>query len=103
MRESVTRLVSKGQMPPEASASEEAVDELYAFINAIQPPVSDDEAKALFNVYPATEETCYGIAWTLLHLIETCPNVCSIVNAVPEGNPWVQQMKERCERSRKEA
>lgn len=31
---------------------------------------------------------CYGVAWTLLHLIETGPNPVVTIKPAPDANEW---------------
>ena len=38
---------------------------------AIDPPITMEEARILASLFPEDGSTGYGLAWSLLHLIET--------------------------------
>ena len=38
---------------------------------AVDPPVTVEEGRVLAALFPRDGGTCYGLAWSLLHLIET--------------------------------
>ncbi|WP_405858249.1 hypothetical protein OG407_14540 [Streptomyces sp. NBC_01515] len=40
-------------------------------------------------------DDCYGVAWTLLHLIETGPNPALTVEPVPGANEWHRRLYDR--------
>lgn len=45
-------------------------------------------------------DDCYGLAWTLLHLIETAPGAQTAEYPADSDNPWVQQLRRRVENAR---
>jgi len=52
-----------------ADADPKIVERWQNLLAAVKTPVSDDEARALVRVFGPDD--CFGLAWTLLHLIET--------------------------------
>lgn len=96
MREEVKALVAFGQFLPDQGAIPGVVERHEHALKAIARPVSDDEARALVNVFGPDD--CFGLAWSLLHLIETAPG-WPIKIAIAEANPpWAEELKDRCVR-----
>lgn len=71
MRPEVRTFVADGPLP-DWDASEDEIDRRVAQLNAVHGPVSHEEAAALAGCFGPDD--CYGVAWSLLHLIETGPN-----------------------------
>ncbi len=71
MRDQVRRLVAMPQMSDENYPEQRDLDGLRDVLLAVEGPLSDDEARALLPLFPLTDDTFYGFAWTLLHLVET--------------------------------
>jgi hypothetical protein len=94
----IQALVELGPLPSteEAIADGARLDEFEKRLHVITSPVSDDEACALLGLFGPDE--CFGLAWTLLHLIESAPNwpIENILNSF-EGL-WPERMKERVQR-----
>ena len=96
MREEVKVLVALGQFPAEQGAIPGVVERHDQALKTIARPVSDDEARALVKVFGPDD--CFGLAWSLLHLIETAPS-WPIKNAIADANPlWAEELKDRCVR-----
>jgi hypothetical protein len=53
---------------------------------AISRPVTAEEAKALVACFGPDD--CYGVAWSLLHLIETGPNPVLAAEPARGANEW---------------
>ncbi len=49
-------------------------------------PVAGEEAAALAQCFGPDD--CYGLAWTLLHHIETGPNPVITTRPGPDANEW---------------
>jgi hypothetical protein len=95
MRTSVTNIVSLGRLPEERSASVAQLQAFEAALSSIERPVTDEEAMSLLQVLPNTEESCFGLAWSVLHLIETAPGWPLKEAKLQCSNPWVASMLER--------
>ena len=93
MRTLVTQLVALGQLPGEQEATAPQVQEFERVIRKIEPPLSKEEAVALLSVFG--QDGCFGLAWSLLHLIETAPGWPYPEARLGAANPWVKSMLER--------
>jgi hypothetical protein len=71
LRNQVVELINLGPLPN--SDADPTLLKVYEdMLASIIPPVTDEEAKRLVKMFG--EDDCYGLAWTLLHLIETAPS-----------------------------
>jgi hypothetical protein len=93
MRPEVLKLVSIGPLP--SSSSElQRINEWQEAVERIQPPVSDVEAEALTALFPPREDECYGLAWVLIHLVETAPNWPLEHCLQDRCNPWIVSLRQ---------
>jgi hypothetical protein len=91
IRQEVREFVRKGPLPDSRSASVEHLRELQEALEAITGPVTDDEAALLMTAFGPDD--CFGLAWVLLHLIETAPGGAPITeDPGPDANEWVRRM-----------
>ena len=69
----LTELYKIGKLPSDLdNASDEfPLDEFDELLKQISRPVTENEAIKLINLSPPVDTGCYGLEWTLLHLIET--------------------------------
>ncbi|MDQ0941766.1 hypothetical protein [Streptomyces sp. V1I1] len=92
MRPEVQAFVADGPLP-DWDASEEETDRRVRQLEAISRPVTAKEAKALVACFGPDD--CYGVAWTLLHLIETGPNPGLTTKPAPDANEWHDRLWRR--------
>ncbi|GGU65769.1 hypothetical protein GCM10010274_63010 [Streptomyces lavendofoliae] len=97
VRREVEDLIGAGPLPSE-DASEEEIAEAQRLLDNITAPVSDEEAQALSACFGP--DNCYGLSWTLLHLIETAPGAQSASYSRNVENLWVQLLTARVEAAR---
>ena len=95
MRSSVAQLVALGRLPEEAAAEVSQLQAFESAISEISKPISNEEALALLSVLPAGEGSCFGLAWSVLHLIESAPGWPCQEARLKRANPWVMSMLER--------
>lgn len=95
MRPAISDLVSKGPLPSSSAGIQEIKDWQEA-LERITAPVSDEEAEALTALFPAREDDCFGLGWSLLHLIETAPDWPLEQCLGDIRNPWITRLRERC-------
>jgi len=95
MRDTVAELIAPCRLPAEVEGDVPRLQAFEAAIKLIDPPVSDAEALALLSVFPASAASCFGLAWSVLHLIETAPGWPIPEAKSQESNPWVQIMLQR--------
>jgi hypothetical protein len=83
---------------PSSSATESAIRERESQLAAIQAPVSDEEAALLAQCFGPDD--CYGLAWALVHLIETAPGGTPIKTQPPSSeNEWIHLLWNRSRRA----
>lgn len=92
MRPEVQTFVADGPLP-DWDASEGEIDRRDQQLRAIARPVTGEEAQALVSCFGPDD--CYGMAWTLLHLIETGPNPVLTSKPAAGANEWHQRLYDR--------
>lgn len=93
MRQEIEELVRLGPLPKEAEASVEHVRKVESAYRAIKPPVSNEEARALIGLFG--NDGCFGLASSLMHLIETAPNWPLEDCLANVQNLWVVELRDR--------
>lgn len=95
-RPEVLRFYALGPLPASSTATEEGLAQRTDLLAAIGPPLHRDEASLLLQCFGPDD--CFGVAWTLLHLIETTPG--GAVGMAPEGhaNEWLRRLWKRAQR-----
>ena len=76
---------------PDSSADETTIERHEQLLSRIQAPVTDDEAKLLVRLFGPDD--CYGLAWTLLHLIETAPGWPIEESLEDRTTEWIARMR----------
>ncbi|MFC1432644.1 hypothetical protein ACEZDB_18525 [Streptacidiphilus sp. N1-3] len=98
IRPEVEELISAGSLPNE-DAAVETIEEVQRLIERISKPVTDEEGQALSAIFGP--DGCFGLAWTLLHLIETAPGAKDARYSEYSDNEWVKRLNERVEFGRR--
>jgi hypothetical protein len=98
IRDEILRFCSLGPLPGATRPDLSRLQEIGAALDAIKPPVSDEEARLLVAQFGPDE--CYGLAWTLLHLIETAPGWPMRECTESSSNEWILRLKSRAERKK---
>jgi hypothetical protein len=88
IRKEVKELAELGPLPASSIATEHDLDQRVAVLKRITPPVTDEEAIALTESFGPDE--CFGVAWTLLHLIETAPSHPRPSESVFQRSEWLR-------------
>ncbi len=96
VRPEVLRLAALGPRPDASGATESALKLRAESIEAIRPPLTREEADALLACFGIDD--CFGIAWTLLHLLETTPGGAVRDAPPPDANEWVRRLWARAHR-----
>jgi hypothetical protein len=97
MRPEIRVLVELGRLPSEDDAEVELLERYETGLLQIEPPVTDEEAIALVGLYG--DDGCFGLASTLIHLIETAPGWPINEVLAATGNPWILELKNRAIRA----
>jgi hypothetical protein len=93
MRSVVHNLLALGPLPAEDGATVERIHHFEEALAAISPPISDSEAEALVGLFGS--DNCFGLSWTLLHLVETAPSwpIEACLNST--HSVWGQVLRDR--------
>jgi hypothetical protein len=96
IRKEVEEFVALGPLPDE-SASEALITEHQVSLQRIKKPVADEEAALLVKSFGSDD--CYGLAWTLVHLIESAPGGAGLMSKPTDAdNEWVRRLWARSHR-----
>ena len=87
IRAEAEEFVGMGPLPPSDTAQVEDLEKREALLKKILPPVSAEEAEELVTCFGPDE--CFGLAWSLLHLIETSPLLPDVSAEVMESSQWL--------------
>ncbi len=101
VRNEVKELSRMGRLPSEEESIQNPsplLEKYQQLLLSIEKPVTDEEAKVLTEVFGI--DGCFGLGWTLLHLIETAPNWPIDENLKNVENEWIERLKDRAERWR---
>jgi hypothetical protein len=93
MRPEIANLVQLGTLPSERGASPELIQQFEKCYRAINRPVSDEEARALVALFG--NDGCFGLASSLVHLIETAPGWPLVDCLANTDNEWVAELRQR--------
>ena len=93
LRPSIEYLISLGPLPADDGATVSQIAEIEEALVAIEQPVTDQEAAAMVLLFG--NDDCFGLAWTLLHLIETAPGWPIMGSLGNSENLWVRTLRER--------
>jgi hypothetical protein len=96
MQEAIEELVALGQLPGSARSDLATVEKIQRALARVKPPITDEEARALVRLFGPDD--CFGLAWTLLHLIETAPNWPLPECLRGSTNEWTNLLRDRAER-----
>ncbi|WP_256077332.1 hypothetical protein [Massilia sp. YIM B04103] len=93
IRSEVAQLALLGPFPPEAEGLPDRVRQYGELYQAIRRPVSDDEARVLIKLFG--QDGYFGLASSLMHLIETAPGWPLMDCLGDVGNEWVDALRQR--------
>ncbi len=94
-RESVSKLMAMGPIPDEETISDDLLLSYEKLISSLEKPVSDEEARTLCAVFGV--DSAYGLAWALVHLIESAPG-WPLIECLAGDGEWITMLRERAER-----
>lgn len=98
MQNCIKQLVELGKFPTADESvrdphGQEHIEEVERLIKSISCPVSNEEALALSKVFG--EDGYFGLAQTLMHIIETAPNWPLQQVFENNENEWIRMLKHR--------
>jgi len=95
MRTTVAKLVALGALPMETTATVPVLEAFEVALGEVQAPLTLEEASALVSILPRDESSCFGAAWTVIHLIETAPDWPSKELSSLPSSPWIEMLRQR--------
>ena len=93
MRPEIRSLVELGRLPSEDDADVEKLRKYDMEYRGITRPITDEEAIALLGLFG--EDGCFGLASSLMHLVETAPGWPIKDFLTDTSNPWILELKNR--------
>ncbi len=93
MQDAICTLVSLGPLPKSIEADMEQLRRIEAALAKVRTPLSRAEAKALLPVFGPDD--CFGLAWSLLHLVETAPDLAHVLADADQSNEWMERLLSR--------
>lgn len=95
IRDQVRELAALGPMPSQGDATTEQLELYERLLHSVSAPLSDEEACILVPIFGPDD--CYGLAWTLLHLIESAPGWPVYDCLVAGPGEWTECLRSRAE------
>jgi hypothetical protein len=93
MQPAIQQLIGLGPLPSSSAATVPTIQTFEEQLSKVQTPISDDEARALVRLFGVDD--CFGLAWTLLHLIESAPGWPLKDVLDTSVGEWVDRLRER--------
>ncbi len=93
IRPEVSAFLALAPLPASKQADPLHLERLTELLLQIRPPVSRQEARLLVAAFGPDE--CFGLAWTLVHLIESAPGGAPLENLADSPNEWTSLLRER--------
>jgi hypothetical protein len=95
IRKNVQELASLGPFPSyEAHPHPDLVGDYEKLLTDILPPVTDEEARVLVRLFGPDD--FYGLAWAVIHLVETAPS-WPIEECLQGNTEWILLLRKRLE------
>jgi hypothetical protein len=94
MREEFEHLLLLGRLPGADALTPERAQEYEVALSGLPGPPTGEEAVALVSLLPPDESTSFGLAWTLVHAIESSPD-WPVWTALDDGTLWQSRLRDR--------
>ena len=96
MSSDVQAIVALGRMPSDEDEPDEGgIWRWQRALDALDAPLTAEEAVPLLECFPPDGSTTFGLAWTLLHAIESAPYNAGFVEQLDDRSPWVRLLRDR--------
>jgi hypothetical protein len=93
VRKEIAEMSTLGPLPSEDSRDIELMKKYDKLYRAITRPVTDDEARVLVKLFG--QDGGFGLASSLMHLIETAPGWPLVDCLRDQDNEWIIEMRNR--------
>jgi hypothetical protein len=97
IRTEIVELVELKAFPASDDVELDVIQTQERLLRAILVPVTEEEARQLITLFGPDDY--FGMAWTLLHLIETAPNWPLMDCLSDDSNEWVVRLRRRAANS----
>src|SRR5438874_6079816 len=94
MRPEVAQLAALGRFPHELDVDEADLAERERLVVAIEPPVTEEEARALVPPLGAEDDSLFGLAWSLVTLVESAPGWPYWDLLADQAIPWIAILRQ---------
>lgn len=98
MQPAIKELVMIGPLPSSVNPDVVKLEKIQTLLAKIEQPISNDDARVLVNLFGSDD--CFGLAWTLLHIIETAPDWPLNDVLDKTTNEWTNRLKQRASRAK---
>lgn len=94
MQSATLALAKLGGLPSCEDVHDDWLAKFQSYLSEIEQPVSNEDAAELAKLLGPDD--CFGMAWTLVHAIETVPG-WPLEEAISEANDaWKDVLRDRC-------
>lgn len=93
MQQAISELEKLGPLPSSKSRDLTILKKYQELIASIRPPVTDEDARALVRLFGPDE--CFGLAWSMLHLVESAPGWPLVDCLEGSDNEWIVRLRQR--------
>jgi hypothetical protein len=92
MRPEVTELVALGSLVASDAVDMAILKKQEELIRKLVKPATDEEARALVKLFGPDES--FGLAWALVHFIESAPGWPLIDCLTDTDNEWIRRLRQ---------
>lgn len=92
-QDAITALAALGQFPAAEDADPKTVMQQQKLLGEVRKPVSDDDAKKLAALFGPDDY--YGLAWAMLHCVESSPGWPVQESLSLAGEEWGSRLRAR--------
>lgn len=90
MQTAIEQLRTLGPLPPESTEDIELIQRWQDMLALVASPVTTSEAQVLCKLFGP--DGCFGLAWSLVHLIETATDLPDEYLTQLPPNEWIDSL-----------
>ena len=99
MQTAIKQLRELGPLPPESTEDIALIQRWQDALALVSRPVNASEAEVLCTLFGPDD--CFGLAWSLVHLIETATDLSDEYLTQLPPNKWIDQLRVSRENAKK--
>jgi hypothetical protein len=100
IRQEVIELGTLGPFPASGAVELTQIEQRQRLLDAIKSPVTDAEARELVKLFGPDDY--FGLAWTVLHLVESAPGWPLEDCLASVDDEWIQTLRRRVENAKRD-